>query len=75
MEIKRITYNWFQVNGGEDYYEREIGKTYGDIVCTKIDEHRAQGEGDKWYYDIHYSDESIVKIFNPNTVYYKNETL
>lgn len=39
-----------------------------DVI--KIEEHRAAGEGDKWYYDIHYSDGTIKRTFNPSNVYY-----
>ena len=34
----------------------------------EIIEHRAAGEGDKWYYDIIYTNETEMRIFNPNTV-------
>ena len=35
-----------------------------------ITEHRAQGEGDKWYYDVD-SEIDLIRIFNPLRVEYK----
>ncbi len=72
MEIYKIIYNWSYTSGDDQ------GETYdvADIEssgCISISEHRAQGEGDKWYYDIHYNTGNIVRTFNPNKVYYKPE--
>ena len=32
--------------------------------CNYIEEHRAAGEGDKWYYDI-YKDGEVTRVFDP----------
>ena len=37
--------------------------------CLGIKEHRAQGEGDKWYYDIEFK-ERTVRVFDPIEVIY-----
>lgn len=72
MTIKGINYNWFASReNGEEFTNRTIGTTYGgNLVCLNIIEHPARGEGDKWYYDIVYSDGSTERIFNPNNVYF-----
>lgn len=37
--------------------------TVGQNLLNKIEEHQAQGEGDKWYYELFYEDGTTVKIF------------
>ena len=39
-------------------------------LVTKIIEHTAKGEGDKWYYDV-YCDNEIRRIFNPLEVIFE----
>ena len=42
----------------------------GKDGVTQIDEHRAAGEGDKWYYDVVYGNgNAIHRIFNPISSY------
>lgn len=71
MKIIRIDFNWFCTNDqdGEDWHRYEVGKK--EIV--KIEEHRSQGEGDKWFYDVHFSNGKMERIFNPNRVYFEKE--
>lgn len=68
--ITRIDYNWCETfdseMGGEDYYKHQVGEK--DVV--EITEHRPDGEGDKWFYDVKFSDGKIERIFNPNKVYF-----
>ena len=72
MEIFGIDFNWYSTpENGEEFTNRTVGIVYGNIKCDSIAEHHAQGEGDKWYYDIHYSDGSFDRIFNPNAVFFK----
>ena len=33
--------------------------------CDCIEEHRAAGEGDKWYYDVHLGNGVILRVFDP----------
>ena len=67
--ITRIDYNWRPVSDGEtigdDYESYQIGVK--EVI--EIEEHRAAGEGDKWYYDITFKNGRIERIFNPNKVY------
>lgn len=46
---------------------KTVRGTLYDIAdnCDFIEEHRAAGEGDRWYYDIHLSDGEIIRIFDP----------
>lgn len=70
--IVSINYNWYSTNeNGEEFTNRTVGHQYGESTCTEIKEHSAYGEGDKWYYDIHYSDGTFQRIFNPNQVVFK----
>jgi hypothetical protein len=34
---------------------------------------RAAGEGDKWYYDVIYTNGTEMRVFNPNTVFRTTE--
>lgn len=54
-EIKSVSY--IDDHGLENTYT--VGK-YGVI---KIEGHSAQGEGDKWYYDI-ITEKEIIRLFN-----------
>lgn len=36
----------------------------------KITEHTAQGEGDKWYWDVEYFDGKVIRLFDVHTVKY-----
>ena len=36
-----------------------------ELAVIGIIEHRAGGEGDKWFYDITYDDGRVVRVFNP----------
>ena len=70
--IKEIRFNYLPpvmetYNGGgridafpEEYETAIVGKE----GVLKIIEHRAVGEGDKWYYDIIYKDKKI-RTFRP----------
>lgn len=74
-KITRIDYNWyFTPENGEEFFKAVVGEVqhYEKSKCVKIEEHFAQGEGDKWFYIIHYEDKTSVKIFNPNKVYSDN---
>ena len=72
--IKAINYNWFtSAENGEEFTNRTVGIMYGNLKCDKIEQHPAAGEGDKWYYDIHYSDGTKSRVFNPNEVFFSAE--
>ena len=72
MKITKIYYNWVQVSdsrdAGCDWELAEIGEK----DCVKIEEHKSQGEGDKWYYDIHFKNGDILRTFNPNEIVYEH---
>jgi len=66
-QITAIEYNFQTETGYAHRYEIDEK----DVI--RIEEHTAKGEGDKWFYDVIFSDkESKVRIFNPCKVYYNN---
>lgn len=71
--ITRIDYNWRPVSDGEisgdDFELFQVG--VNDV--SEIEEHRAAGEGDKWFYDINFTDGRTERIFNPNKIYFNKK--
>lgn len=70
-KIKILTWDrFYTLEDGESYSVAEIGKSHfpGSPEVTFIHEHKCGVEGDKWYYDIHYTDGSVRRIFNPDEV-------
>lgn len=45
----------------------------GQGGAKEIREHEAQGEGDKWFYDVIYEDGNEIRLFNVVEVYKKGE--
>lgn len=39
--------------------------TVGSLGVVAIKEHAARGEGDRWFYDVHYEDGKVIRIFQP----------
>lgn len=62
--ITCLTHNWFATPDGD----HDETFTVGTRNVTAIKEHQAQGEGDKWFYDVFYADGTIIRLFNPNSV-------
>lgn len=44
---------------------------YNGII--KIEEHKAMGEGDKWYYDVYYEGGMRIRHFDFQAVKYKEQ--
>ena len=61
--IKKLGYH--DENGNPQ--EVNLGK-YG---VKEINEHRAQGEGDKWYYEVIFDDNRVLMIFDPKISEYE----
>lgn len=66
--ITSVTFNWFSGNNGDEFTRRIVGNKYGLVTVVKITEHLPMGDGDRLYYDIHYSDGGFNRVFNPNEV-------
>ncbi len=49
-------------------YLYKVGQGNHERMVTRIEEHSARGEGDKWYYDIHFDDGKMVRDFCPLAV-------
>lgn len=65
MKIQTLIFNWYATpENGEEFSQYEVGRN----GVVRIDEYRAQGEGDKWCWDVHLDDGRIISIFNPNQV-------
>lgn len=73
-KIRAITYNWrCDENGHQLFDYARVGKSDypSSPVVAEIVEHKSQGEGDKWYFDITYENGTIKRTFNPNEVFYE----
>ena len=74
MKINRI--NYIDENGNANYFQvipeekRCSSKDVNEVIS--ITEHQARGEGDKWYYDVEFKDQSIMRLFNFNSIEFKN---
>ena len=82
MKIKTIEFNWIYTHEvGEEYYSFIIGEEFMTVGNRKenigrgkvieIEEHRPRGEGDKLYYNVHFEDSSVIRIFNVNCITYE----
>lgn len=76
MAIQKLFFNWFSSpENGDEYQQAVVGEEYAKSIVKNIDEHRSQGEGDRWFYDINLESGEMVRVFNPNTVLFdKDET-
>lgn len=78
-KIIRVTWNWSPalMEGSGDTRIDVYTDTYeeanvGNENVLEINEHKPTGEGDKLFYDIHYENGDVVRVFNPNTVVFEN---
>ena len=65
-EPKRVNKIYFQDEWGNP---QEF--TVGRNGIVEIKEHKAQGEGDKWFYDVIFEDGKIERLFSFNRVSYE----
>ena len=74
MKITKLYYNWHQGDMCEEcsYYEVGVIAPNGGTP-RKITEHQCGVEGDKWYYNVHFKDGAMFRIFNPNEVVFVEE--
>ncbi len=74
--ITELHYNWVPpIYDGQSLYSESSEKAIvGTDGVTEIKEHGAQGEGDRWFYDIRYESGLEVRVFNPNKVFFKPTT-
>lgn len=74
-KIMELRFNYCpSVSDGESLFgeEWEEAKITDDNIDS-IHEHKPAGEGDRWFYDIVYTDGTVIRIFNPNLVKYQLE--
>ncbi len=67
MSKKIIEIEFDRDNNGK-YHAMEL-----DENVKEIREHQPQGEGDKWYYDVIFSDTSELRLFNVTKVLFDKE--
>ena len=66
--IESINYNWYtSEKNGEEFTNRTVGCMYDGNMCIKIEEYLSRA------YDIHYSDGSKSRVFNPNEVLFAKD--
>ena len=55
----------------------EFCASVSHINVLKILEHRSEHAGDKWYYDVYFTDGDVKRTFNPNEITWSevNETM
>lgn len=72
ITIVEIIYNWSPAtsDGREQFGESFESHKVGEKGVLSIFEHPSRGEGDKWYYDVEFEDNTSKRIFNPNTISY-----
>lgn len=71
-KIIQINFNWTAQEGYLDgCFSSESVGTRG---VTEITEHRPAGEGDRFFYDIHYANGITQRVFNPSNVFFAKET-
>lgn len=70
--ITRIAWNYRQAcSDGKEVFSEEFDEARlneGNVVG--IYEHTAHGEGDKFFYDIVYNNDTVLRIFNPHQVWF-----
>ena len=76
MKVIEVEWNYspavMESNGNriEAYGETWSAAKVGAKGVTEIQEHVAQFEGDKTYYDVLMED-GMIRVFNPNVVYFE----
>ena len=62
--------------GANATYRYALGYSMGNDLngmISEIQEYKADGEGDKWHYDIIMNKLVVVRVFNPDVVRYVKE--
>lgn len=54
--------------------DAEGGYYVGSDGVIEIREHSAGGEGDKWFYDVHYQSGLVRRVFAPTQVMFSPDT-
>lgn len=68
MKIISLRANWLPASPDGQFSDQSEDFKVGEQAVVLIEEHAAIGEGDKWFYDVHYESGRIDRIFNPNKV-------
>lgn len=65
-----IRFNYYPGSSDGQYSEQYQERILGHNGVIEIKEHSAQGDGDKWYWDVHYDNNRVERIFYPHQVFY-----
>ncbi len=68
MKVKELIYNLHEAD------KKWIKLIVGVNGVKSIEEHQAQGEGDKWNYFVEFNDGHFLRIFHPILVEYFAES-
>ena len=72
MRIKQLNSNWYLNSDSEQVFDVYL---VGSYKVVEIIEHKAQGAGDKWYYDVLFENGNMTRVFNPNEVFFEDGLL
>lgn len=64
----RVITDLLTVNGDHYIVSNPKSVLRSDKVIIEIVEHRAGGEGDRWYYDVIYRSGHVIRRFDPASV-------
>lgn len=70
LAVSGIQYNYYPGSTDGQFPERYLEHYVGYSDVTKIIEHPAGGEGDKWFYDVHFDNGYVTRVFNPHLVFF-----
>lgn len=65
-KIRKVHYNFFTNKEGKHFEVYEIGKNGVKLIF----QHMPSGPGDVMFYDVEFEDSSMVRVFNPNQIFY-----
>jgi hypothetical protein len=66
-----IRFNYYPGSTDGQFPERYEEHIVGQKGVLEIREHAAAGDGDRWYWDVHYECNSVERIFYPHQVFYQ----
>jgi hypothetical protein len=75
MNVVKLIFDWFYVSSGDEVGEEskvvKLNEKFNGKLVTRIDMYSAAGEGDKWYFDILFEDNTMMRTFNPNQAFFE----
>jgi len=72
-DFKEVSKIIFTIDGDEFLYEVGYSNNQENRILIKIEEHLAAFEGDKMWYDLHFDNGNLLRIFNPTLVHFSTK--